>query len=87
MKGIENMILNMLKGMGFDPEIVKNETLKRIQNFENNVATLNGNMEIIANRLAAIELKLGIENGNGNHIGRLETGVGETENSASVIGD
>lgn len=91
MGGMEGMVLNMLRAMGFDPEAMKKEIATRVADFEKNIATLNEHLLQTRNsiaeqnlRLANIEKHFGIErqlNGTAN-----ENGIRQIEGPRDDIG-
>jgi hypothetical protein len=58
---LEKMVINLLKNMGFDPDMLKNEVQSRVVAFENNIHRLNSHLGTINSRLENIEKHLGIE--------------------------
>ena len=62
---LEKMVINLLKNMGFDPQVLKNEVESRVNTFENNITRLNSHLGSINSRLENIENHLGIAKPNG----------------------
>jgi hypothetical protein len=58
---LERMVINLLKSMGFDPQMLKNEVETRYKIFEDNITRLNSHLGAINSRLENIEKHLGIE--------------------------
>lgn len=74
MLGVEMLVNTILSATGINPEEMKNEFTRRIDNFEENVRTLNNTLASINRRLSDIETALGIDQketadgpGFGNH--------------------
>jgi hypothetical protein len=57
---LEKMVINLLKNMGFDPQMLKNEVESRYKTFEDNITRLNFHLGTINSRLENIENHLGI---------------------------
>lgn len=62
---LEKMVINLLKNMGFDPQMLKKEVETRVNIFEDNITRLNAHLGAINSRLENIEKHLGIEKTNG----------------------
>ena len=62
---LERMVTNLLKNMGFDPNMLKLEVEGHIKTFEDNITRLNTHLGAINSRLENIEKHLGIEKANG----------------------
>ncbi len=71
MLGLEMLVNTILSAAGINPEEMKEEFTRRVNNFEENVRTLNNTLASFDRRLSAIETALGIvkEPANGNGIG------------------
>lgn len=48
MKGWEMMVVNMLKGMGFDPDAIMKDVNAKVQNFEAGMKALNDNLTALS---------------------------------------
>lgn len=59
--GMEGMMLSLLKGMGIDPEKLKEEFTDRVSQFENNLGLLIAHNAQVNRRLSNIERHLGLE--------------------------